>query len=141
MRKDSDNATLGHLRIEGRRLIADVNSAQRAAASRKLIEREPTPKERAQRRQRQREPAEFAARPEVQAAGREYMREHSLKRMDEKLHALGNRTPRKAVCGRDGREAVEALINQIELDGARTTSPLDPDIVRELGQMLGLKAV
>lgn len=140
-KKDSDNATLGHLRIEGRRLTADVNSAQRAAASRKLVKREPTPKERAQRRQRQREPAEFAARPEVQAAGRKYMCEHSLRRMEEKLHALGNRTPRKAVRGRDGREAVEALINQIDRDGARMTPPLAPGIVREARQTLRLKAV
>jgi hypothetical protein len=38
MHKDWDNTSLGTLRIEGRRLIAEVNSAKRAAALRKLIE-------------------------------------------------------------------------------------------------------
>lgn len=161
MQKDWDNTTLGHLRIEGKRLTAEVNSAKRAATLRKLIEqrlgdtahvkpsivqsvqslleREPTPQEQAQRRQREREQVEFAAQPEVQAALREYLRNHYRNWVDEKLPALGNRTPRKAVRDPDGREAVEALISQIERDGARMTPPLDPDIVRELRETLGLK--
>ncbi len=160
MHKGRDNTTLGHLRIEGKRLTADVNSARRAATLRKLIEqrlgeaarekpsivqsvqsllaREPAPQERAQRREHEREQAEFAAQPEVQAALREYLRNHYRNWVDEKLPALGNRTPRKAVRDPDGREAVEALISQIERDGARMTPPLDPDIVRELRETLGL---
>lgn len=159
MQKDWDNTTLGHLRIEGKRLSAEVNSARRAATLRRLIEqrlgdtararpsivqsvqslleREPAPQARRQRRER--EQAEFAAQPEVQAALREYLRNHYRKWIDEKLPALGNRTPRKAVRDPDGREAVQALIDQIERDGARMTPPLDPDIVRELRDMLGLK--
>jgi hypothetical protein len=159
--KDWDNTTLGYIRIEGKRLTAEVNSAKRAATLRKLIEqrlgdtahvkpavvqslqsaleREPTPQEQEQRRQREREQAEFAAQPEVQAALREHLRKHYRNWVDEKLPALGNRTPRKAVRDPDGREAVEALIKQIERDGARMTPPLDPDIVRELRETLGLK--
>ena len=38
------------------------------------------------------------------------------------------------------REAVEALIVQIERDGKRMSPPLDPDIVRELRETLGLSA-
>lgn len=161
MHKDWDNTTLGHIRIEGKRLTAEVNSAKRAATLRKLIEqrlgdtahakpsivqsvqslleREPTPQEQAQRHRREREQAEFAAQPEVQAALHEYLRNHYRNWVDEKLPALGNRTPRQAVRDPDGREAVEALINQIERDGVRMTPPLDPEIVRELRETLGLK--
>ncbi|MEW5880124.1 MAG: hypothetical protein AB1761_06720 [Pseudomonadota bacterium] len=49
-------------------------------------------------------------------------------------------TARQAVRHRDGREAVEALINQIERDSVRMTPPLDaPDIVREARETLRLK--
>ncbi|HTT12885.1 MAG TPA: antitoxin Xre/MbcA/ParS toxin-binding domain-containing protein [Burkholderiaceae bacterium] len=76
----------------------------------------------------------------MQAALRQYMSNHYRKWIDEKLPALGNRTPRKAVRDPDGREAVEALIAQIERDGARMNPPLDADIVRELRATLGLVA-
>jgi hypothetical protein len=39
----------------------------------------------------------------------------------------------------DGREAVEVLIDQIERSGPTMTPPLDPEIVRELRETLGLK--
>jgi len=55
-----------------------------------------------------------------------------------KRSALGNRTPRKAVRDRDGREAVEALVAQIERDGKHMSPPLAADIVRELRETLGL---
>lgn len=160
MQKSWDNTTLGHLRIEGKRLSAEVNSAKRAARLSKLIEqrlgetararpsivqsvqsmldREPAPQEEAQRLRRDEEQAELAARPEVQAAMREHLRRHYRNWIDEKIPALGNRTPRKAARDRDGREAVEALIAQIERDGARTSPPLDAEIVREMRETLGL---
>lgn len=158
--KSWDNTTLGHIRIEGRRLNAEVNSAKRAARLRKLIEqrlgetaharpsivqsvqsmldREPTPQEEERRRRREEEQAELAARPEVQAAMREHLRGYYRNWIDVKIPALGNRSPRKAVRDRDGREAVEALIAQMERDGARLIPPLDPDIVREVRETLGL---
>ncbi len=156
-----DQTVLGSIRIEGSRLTAEVNSARRAAALRTLIEerlgdtaqvrpsivqsmqslleRGPTPREQAQRERREKEQAELAAQPEVQAALRELLRKHYRAWVDDKLPALGNRTPREAVRDPDGREAVAALIDQIERDGPRLTPPLDPDIVRELRETLGLK--
>jgi len=162
MQKDWDNTTLGTLRIEGHRLSAEVNSAKRAAALRKLIEqrlgdtarvlpsvvqsiqsmieRETTSDELGRKQRREQEHAELAAQPEVQQALSEHLRSHYRAWVDDKIPALGNRTPRKAVRDRDGREAVEALIAQIERDGARMTPPLDADIVREMRETLGLGA-
>ena len=158
--KEWTNTSLGTLRIEGGRLTAEVNSAKRAATLRRLIEqrlgdtaqskpsvvqsvqsmlnRSLSPEERADRERREAEQAELAARPEVQQMIREHLRNHYRAWIDEKIPALGNRTPRKAVRSADGREAVEALITQIERDGVRMSPPLDLDIVRELRETLGL---
>jgi hypothetical protein len=67
------------------------------------------------------------------------MRNHYRAWVDAKLPVLGNRTPRQAVRDPDGREAVAALIDQIERDGPKLTPPVDPDIVRELRETLGLQ--
>jgi hypothetical protein len=154
----ADQTALGSIRIEGKRLTAEVNSARRAAALHRLIEqrlgsnaharpsvvrsvqsmlgREPAPQEQARR---DKERAEFAAQPEVQAAIRETLHKHYRAWVDNKIPALGNRTPREAVRDPDGREAVEVLIDQIERSGPTMTPPLDPEIVRELRETLGLK--
>jgi hypothetical protein len=137
-----------------------VNSAERAAALRALIERrlggaahekpgvvqsvqsmlsrEPTPRQQAERKRQAQEHAELAARPEVQQALREHLRSHYRAWVDEKLPALGNRSPRKAVRDADGREAVEALIVQFERNAPSMTPPMDPGIVQELRETLGL---
>lgn len=101
-----------------------------------LLEQEPTP--RARREQHEREQADLAAEPEVQAAIRNALRSHYRSWVDQKLPALGNRTPRKAVRDPDGREAVEALVAQLKRDGARMNPPLDREILRELRATLGL---
>jgi hypothetical protein len=51
---------------------------------------------------------------------------------------LGDRTPRQAMRSADGREAVEALVAQLERDAHRMRPPLDPDVTRELRETLGL---
>lgn len=159
--KDWDNTSLGSIRIEGSRLTADVNSAKRAAALRKTIEkrlgesahvrpsvvqsmqsllaREQTPREKYEHQRRAQEQAEFAARPEVRALMRETMRKHYRAWVDEKIPALGNRTPRQAMRDVDGREAVEALIVQFERDGARMSPPLEPEVLQQLRETLGLR--
>jgi SEC-C motif len=157
MHKDWDNTTLGHIRIDGTRLTAEVNSARRAAALRKLIEdrlgdsarlkpsivqsvqsmleRAPAPQVQGPRDRKQ---AELAAQPEVQAALQEHLRRHYRGWVDTQLPALGKRTPREAVRDPDGREAVEALIRQIERHDVGSGTPLDAGIVRELRHTLGL---
>jgi|GEM_PF-607088 len=158
-RADSDTI-LGTLRINDRRLTAEVNSVRRADTLRDLIEarlgaggryrastvqsvesllsREPTPAEQTAARERASENAHLAALPEVQTAIAAHLREHYRKWLDEKIPALGGRTPRAAVHEPAGREAVAALILQIERDGVRMQPPLNPAIVRELREALGL---
>ncbi len=158
MDKDGDNTVLGVLRIEGTRLTAEVNSAKRAAALRKLIERrlgdsahvrpsvvqsvqsmlEREPARPSRHAQREREQADLDADPEVQGMIRDMLRSHYRSWVDEKLPALGNRTPRKAVRDQDGREAVEALVAQIERDTARMNPEQDLEFIRELRATLGL---
>jgi hypothetical protein len=74
----------------------------------------------------------------VQAALQEMLRSHYRHWIDEKIPALGDRTPRSAVRDPDGREAVEALVMEFERDSARMRPPVDPDIFRELRATLGL---
>jgi hypothetical protein len=155
-----EHVTLGTIRIELGRLEADVNSAQRDERLRKLTEerlgerarfrvakvqsvesilgREPTAAEQAAARERKAESARLSERPEVRAAMTEMLRRHYRAWLDDRIPALGNRTPREAVKDPDGREAVEALIAQIERDGVRMTPALDPGIVKEMREALGL---
>ncbi len=63
---------------------------------------------------------------------------HYTEWLDTKVPLLHDLTPREAVRERDGREAVAALIAQIERDGARQSPPLDPAIPATLRRELGL---
>jgi hypothetical protein len=154
---DWDNTTLGTVRIEGTRLTAEVNSAKRATAVRKLIEDRlgvsvryrlsavqsieslmADGRDASELQETEHDAAELAALPEMQAAMTEYLRAYYRRWLDAKLPALGNRSPRKAVRDADGREAVAALVRQIERHGASMDPPLDPGIVSELRATLGL---
>jgi len=50
-------------------------------------------------------------------------------RNDERLPALGGRTPREAVRDADGCEAVQALLRQFERNMAREDPVLNTDII------------
>ena len=76
--------------------------------------------------------------PEVRQQLAEMLMRHYTDWLDTKVPMLGERTPREAVRDRDGREAVEALIAQMERDGARQSPPLDPGIPAMLRRDLGL---
>jgi hypothetical protein len=154
------NTVLGTLRIDRRELRAEVNSAARAAKLRALIEerlgsrarfrvakiesahalseRARAPKDEAELRQRAAESARLAELPEVKAALAEQLRAHYRDWLDQRIPALGGRTPREATADADGREALEALLLQIERDGERMRPALDPGVVRELRETLGL---
>ena len=69
---------------------------------------------------------------------REMLLGHYTGWLDTELPILGNRTPRQAVRDADGREAVEALIAQMERDAQKKTPPLDPGITQMLRRELGL---
>jgi hypothetical protein len=149
-----DNTVLATIEIEGTRLLADVNSEQREQALRAIVAQ--ALGKRAHHRATQiqslqkllsedRAPTRAAAQdarlaelPEVQAKMRAMMARHYARWVHDKIPALGGRTPLEAVQDRAGREAVEALLCQLERDGSRTKPPLDPEIIRQLRERLDL---
>ena len=89
-------------------------------------------------RQRQKEQDELNNLPEVQAKIAEYMRQHYRNWPEDKLPALNGKTPLQAVKTRDGKEMVEALLMKFERSGKDSNPPLDPAIIAELRERLGL---
>ena len=81
---------------------------------------------------------ELNSRPEVQALIAEHLRQHYRKWPEEKLSALGGKTPLQAVKTRDGREMVEALLLDFEQRGKHSVPPLPQGIIEELRKRLGL---
>jgi hypothetical protein len=158
--KDWNNTILGHLRIEGATLTAEVNSENRAQQFKALIEKMLPGKARykttviesaqaklaqmkkeestAQAKQRQQKQDELNNRPEVQAQIAEYMRQHYRDWTNQKLPALKGKTPLQAIKTADGKEMVEALLMEFERRGKDTNPPLDPSIITELREKLGL---
>jgi len=153
------NTVLGQLRIEAGRLTAEVNSARRATALRRMIEQRlpearvlPSVVQSSERLigqaheramagtplPRNAELERLQQLPEVQEALRETLRRHYRSWPDEQLPALGGRTPREAVKDPDGREAVEALLRQFERDMTQHDQATDAGIVAELRTALGL---
>ncbi len=160
MHKDWDNTILGHLCIEDAKLTAEVNSENRAKKFRVLMEKLLSGKARykttviestqamlarakeesgsVQAKQRQKEQDEFNSQPEVQAQIAEYMRQHYRDWPSQKLPILNGKTALQAVKTKDGREMVEALLMDFERKGQHNSQPLDPAIIAELRERLGL---
>lgn len=158
--KEWNNTILGHLTIAGDTLTAEVNSENRAQKFKTLMEKLLPGKARykttviqspqsmlsrmeeegdtAQSRQRRKEQEELNSRPEIQAKIAEYMRQHYSKWPEEKLPALNGKTPLQAVKTKDGKEMVEALLMDIERRSRNGNMPLDPAIIAELREKLGL---
>lgn len=157
--KSWDNTVLGHIKIEGNGMTIEVNSENRAQKIRTLVEkmlpdarykttvieslramlaREEEQGETPASRQRRKEQDELNSRPEVQALLAEHMRQHFSTWPETKLPALNGKTPLQAIKTRDGREMVEALLLDFEQRGKHTVPPLDPAIIAELRERLGL---
>lgn len=150
-----DNTALGTLRLEGSRLVAEVNSARRRArlekeiakrlgASATLIETQVTDimaELEKRRRLGLTEPAdsepEDSRTPEIEALEAEFNRKQWDAWIDTKVPALGNRTPRQAAKTESGRERLEALLSDFARAGERGPSGGRPPI-SELRQKLGL---
>jgi hypothetical protein len=150
-----ENTILGQIEIDGRRLVADVNSAARAARLRTMIERrcpdarhvctevETVEELLARRDQADEEPEptdadSLVAHPEVRKRMLEMMMKHYESWLHEAIPALEGLSPMEAVRERNGRERVEALIAQVDRDGRRMSPPLDPSVTRMLRERLGL---
>ncbi len=154
--KSWDNTILGQITLAGRQLKVDVNSAARAVRAKALIEGllEGNASYRATKitsaeamladarshpaHKGDSEHERLMQIPEVRQRLAEMLMRHYTDWLDTKVPLLGNRTPRKAVRDRDGREAVDAMIAQMERDGARQSPPLDPGIPAMLRRELGL---
>lgn len=153
-----DNTTMGAIEIDDKRLIAEVNSAARAATIRQLIETElggsiryraseiqslekMLAESRAADGGRGSAAAEEQQRlqelPEVRENLMEMMVAHWERWVDLPVPLLGNRTPLDAVKDADGRELVESLLLQAERH-AQTNVPTDPAVFLRLRKRLGL---
>jgi hypothetical protein len=153
--KDWDNTTLGTLRLDGSRLVIEVNSAKRRkriareiskrfGSNATLVESKTTDivKELEDRRARgetiesARQSTEPERTPEIQALEAELMRKHWDAWIDTKVPALGNRTPRQAAKTTKGRERLEALLNDFARSGDQRSSVIHAalsDLRRRLG--------
>jgi hypothetical protein len=149
--KSWDNTILGHINISANRLIAEVNSENRAKRLRKEIEkrlgssavhestiaqtleemREHMPQEEAQEAELQEAEMEaLLADPEARKFLQATMQKQIESWVHEKIPALGGRTPIQAVRDPDGKEAVEALLLHWERHDEKDVSPnqIRPDI-------------
>ena len=152
-----DNTVLGQIEIDGTRLVADVNSAERAARFREIVEEslggdarlegtevqsvDDAMRERALSGERSdaEDPSDLSEHPEVRERIQEMMRAHYDGWATEPIPALGGVSPQEAVGQPGGRAKVEALLDQIERDGQRMEPPLEESIVPSLRRRLGLE--
>lgn len=153
------STTLGRIFIEGGRLTAEVNSAQRAETLREKIEAglgsgarfrvdeirslEKMMQDREQSGQAARSSAEHEAlmqEPEVRRQVAQIIRQHWEDWVDMELPALGGKTPREAVRDEDGVEAVEALLADVERHGQNDPymKQMNRDGVRLVRELLGM---
>jgi SEC-C motif len=156
---DLETVVLGQLHIADRKLKVEVNSAARARAFRKRLEKTPSLKARYLRTRKQpvdvtraarlpgagagfmprsAEQEELVKQPEVRAKLEQLQRRHYENWPEVALPALNNKTPLEAVRDGDGREMVEALITQFERDASRMPVPPDPSVFANLRRRLGL---
>jgi hypothetical protein len=153
------NTLLGRIVIEARRLIAEVNSANRAETLRREIDSRlgrmahfkvdeiqdvksmlSEPDERRHGKKRSAEHDELMQKPEVREHLSEIIGRHWDGWIDQKIPALGGKTPREAVKSSDGREAVEALLKDAERDRGQDpfTAEANRKGTRRVRELLGL---
>lgn len=155
MHREWENTIMGYLKISGRSLVAEVNSANRAKKIRQQIEQRlglyathlsttsQTPEEALEEHKKspKNTPRETAADdtvldPELLKEAAALLQKEVEGWVHQKLPALGGRTPLQAVTDPDGREIVEALLlgweRHFEKPGAQGMLRPDTDAVRRL---------
>lgn len=155
--KDWDNTTLGTLRIDGTRLVVEVNSARRRRRIEKEIAKclgsaatlaDTTVTNlgealKARRSAGSTGPAAGSAAgaerpPELQMVEAELARRHWDAWLDTKIPALGHRTPRQAAKTARGRERLAALLADYAQKSVGGRNAFEPDI-GALRRRLGLE--
>jgi hypothetical protein len=157
--KNWDNTVLGNITIDGNCMAIEVNSENRAEKIRQQIdtllrekavyktsvlqsveqaveeieERKDSPEALFERQEQEK----YSQLPEVQEALRNMMEKHWETWPEQKIPALGNKTPRQAAKTALGREQLEALFLLYESYAGGTPGVPQPD-VRQLRSMLGL---
>ena len=153
------NTVLGRIVIDGHRLTADVNSAKRAEALRSEIgarlgdrARFKVDEIRALDAMMNEHKASGAAKksviehdelmqhPEVREQLSGLIQSHWEGWINQKIPALGGKTPKEAVKSPDGREAVEALLREAERDQGQDpfTTEANRKGARRARELLGL---
>jgi hypothetical protein len=124
--KSWNNTTLGTLRIEGRSLVATVNSAERAARLRKEIENrmglaavhkstETQSQDELMSKARQAPPErERKTTPEMERVAMDFVQKEIEAWAKKRLPILGGRTPKQAIKDSNGLEIVESLLLDME---------------------------
>ena len=139
-----DNTILGHMKLSGRSLVVEVNSANRARKIREEIEKRLgiLAVHRGTRVETQEQMMEAAKKrrsavaaqngseadgaemdPETLREWRELMQEEANAWVHRRIPSLGGRTPMEAVADPDGREIVEGILLQWERHQERATAP------------------
>ncbi len=153
--REWSNTILGEIEISGEELIANVNSAARAAKLRERVAAllpearfegaEVTDLDTLLSRHRAGggkaeapDALSLLDHPEVRAQVDQMMMRHYENWVEDPIPALGDVTPLEAVKSRNGRERVEALVNSIEHDGEKNSPPLNPAVIEMLRERLGL---
>lgn len=151
-----DNTILGHIVIDHRKLSVEVNSQARAKTIRQEIKTRlggqarykntkiQSPETMLSKGQNAKtkeiDQDEYMQIPEVQEHLAKMLTAHWKGWIDQKLPALGGKTPRKAVKTPDGRESVEALLLEAERQAARDgqMGPIGLPAIQDARRRLGL---
>ena len=151
-----DNTIMGNIRLSGRSLVMEVNSANRAKKIREEIEKRlgmlavhqstriQTPEQMIEKKRTSSADAALLGNgkngaeidPDALKEMQELMQEEVNAWVHRRIPALGGRTPMEAVADADGREIVEGLLLEWERSNERVTDPaaFRPDVgaVRQL---------
>jgi hypothetical protein len=146
-----NNTLLGQITIDGRRLTAEVNSAERAARLREMIQQSLGPRARhrateiqdiesalAAARDNPISPPDAEPPPEAAAEVHRLMAAHYEEWVTQSVPALDGLTPLEAVGDEHGREKVRALVAAMERSARQLRPPMDEGAIRRLKDRLGL---
>jgi hypothetical protein len=151
--EDGTCGVLGDIHIEDHELTARVTSRERAERFQAIVsEHLPTgatfrsdevmtPEQMLADSDSGPKPPDASGRddPQFQAALVSYLEQHYEGWIDIPLPALGERTPAQAVHDADGREQVEALLDQLERDNPGVSDDAYAPILHQLRERLGFE--